>query len=79
MTSLTFALVSHIHANILQQLQRRRRHLVRESGKDTRRSFEKGDLDVPIRIDAVQSVRDNLARRAMKLRSKLGAGCARRR
>ena len=29
----------HIHANIFQQLQRRRRHLVWESGKDTRRGF----------------------------------------
>ena len=68
---------SHIHADVPQQLQRGRGYLVRESGKDTRCSFEKSDPDVSIRVDAVQPVRDDFAGRAMKLGSKLGAGCPR--
>ena len=64
----------HAHAETLQQLQRGIRKAFGERRQDAIGGFDEIDLDILLRIDPVEAIRDELARRVVQLRRQLRAG-----
>ena len=67
----------HAHLETIEQLGGGLRQALGQRGQDARRRLDQVDLDVLVRVDAVEAVGHELARGLVQLGGELGAGRAR--